>query len=164
VHSFTERQLLERRVPVLYRRTYEITSPPDGSYNCAAWAAEDDSQWWEPTPNPVGGWFWPAGVPRVKTIDAYVEAFESIGYEVCDDDSLEEGYQKVVLYGSRGFFLHAARQLPDGRWASKLGMCQDIEHPTADTLEGGDYGNILVRLRRRRERADVTPPADTPTL
>lgn len=78
-------------------------SPPDNNYNCIAWAAEDVSEWWWPvgdvigsrgTPKPA---YWPAGVPREKTIPAFIQAFETLGYTQCDNAQLETGFVKVAL-------------------------------------------------------------------
>jgi hypothetical protein len=44
---------------------------------------------------------------------------------------------------------HAARQLGTGRWTSKLGPDEDIEHDDVDALEGDHYG-VVVRIMKRR--------------
>lgn len=49
---------------------------------------------------------------------------------------------------------HVARQLPDGRWTSKLGPDEDIEHNDLHALEG-DVGvyplcyGVVIRFMRR---------------
>jgi len=43
--------------------------------------------------------------------------------------------------------LHVARQLPSGRWSSKLGALQDIEHDLHD-LEGTEYGSVVLVMKR----------------
>ena len=42
---------------------------------------------------------------------------------------------------------HAAKQLPNGRWTSKLGRSQDVEH-TLEGLEGSAYGRARLVMRR----------------
>ena len=42
---------------------------------------------------------------------------------------------------------HAARQLPSGRWTSKLGFLEDIEHALHD-LEGTEYGAVVLVMKR----------------
>jgi hypothetical protein len=42
---------------------------------------------------------------------------------------------------------HAARMVRDGRWISKLGASEDIEHNLSD-LEGECYGRVVVCLER----------------
>jgi hypothetical protein len=44
---------------------------------------------------------------------------------------------------------HAARSLPNGRWTSKLGNGEDIEHITLAVLEGDLYGKVRVFLKRQ---------------
>lgn len=56
------------------------------------------------------------------TLDAFIQAFQSIGYEVCASDNLEAGFQKLAIYADyTGKLTHAARQLLNGKWTSKLG-------------------------------------------
>jgi hypothetical protein len=73
---------LERLFPGLAGSDYHITSPWDGHYNCIAWAAGDTREWWWPNPTP-GEEYWPPGVPRVRTLDAFRDAFATLGYVVC---------------------------------------------------------------------------------
>jgi hypothetical protein len=42
---------------------------------------------------------------------------------------------------------HAARQLRDGTWTSKLGMSEDIQHALED-LTGEVYGSVVHILKR----------------
>ena len=49
---------------------------------------------------------------------------------------------------------HAARQLADGRWSSKLGRREDIEH-VLDALagvDGDEYGQVVQVLKRATGR------------
>ena len=110
--------------PALTPSNHRETSPANVRYNCIAWAAEDTSRWWQP------GIYWPLEWPRIDCgIGALEALFRSLGYEDCDDASVEPEYMKVALYGAGGFvYTHAARQLPTGKWTSKLGKMQDIEH------------------------------------
>jgi len=43
------RPRIEKWFPNLRSAAYDITSPDSPVYNCVAWAAGDDSAWWEPT-------------------------------------------------------------------------------------------------------------------
>jgi hypothetical protein len=78
------------------------------------------------------------------------QAFIALGYEDCVDDSLEEDFEKVALYGSSSFYTHAARQLPSGKWTSKLGKTEDIEHDSPNDVAGGVYGEVVQFMRRPR--------------
>jgi hypothetical protein len=50
------------------------------------------------------------------------------------------GEEKICLYAKNGKPTHAARQLSNGRWTSKLGPDEDVEHDLSD-LEGRRYGS-----------------------
>src|SRR5262249_6606580 len=54
---------LELVFPNLTGTDYRVTSPADDAYNCLAWAAAESDRWW--WPDALGGYYWPAGVPRV---------------------------------------------------------------------------------------------------
>jgi len=137
---------LEALFPGLPNSGYRITSPIDPSCNCVGYVLLD-IDWWCPN-HPDGQW--PAGVPRDDTLDGFVGLFQSQGFELCADDALEPGFEKIALYGSpSGAFGHVARQLPSGAWSSKLGELEDIEHPTLGALAGADYGDPLRFLKKQ---------------
>ena len=129
--------------PGLVGPGYSVTSSPTDQYNCIAWAAEDDSEWW----SHLQSYRWPAD--RTHSVESLVAVFVSLGYEVCDSNSLEEGYDKVAIYAHSGLWKHAARQLPSGQWTSKLGPDEDIEHTTLEGLCGEPYGIVHCIMRRR---------------
>jgi hypothetical protein len=140
-------RLLEEAFPGLAGRGYQVTSPRDADYNCIAFAAGDTHNWWWPGRD-VGREYWPAGVPRERTRDAFVAAFASLGYTVCEGEGPESGYEKVALFAdAAGRPTHAARQLPGGGWSSKLGKAEDIEHGLHD-LEGALYGSVVLLMKR----------------
>ena len=139
---------LERLFPRLRSDTYKITSPAQVDYNCIAWAAGDDSRWWEP--DSFGQYYWPEGVPREYTVEVYTEVFQKLGFEVCQDATFEVGVEKVAIFALDGSPTHAARQLVDGTWTSKLGQLEDIEHRDLDQVGEGDYGEPVLFLKRPR--------------
>jgi hypothetical protein len=113
---------------------FQITSWPTDSYNCIAWAAEDQSYWWWPDPDHES--FWPHGVQRDDSMAAFVAAFRTIGYELCNSFDLEAGFEKVAIYAVGDKVKHMARQLPSGAWTSKLGEWWDIAHDSVDGSSG----------------------------
>lgn len=121
------------------------TSDKDPGYNCIAHAAGDDEKWWWPKSGKLG--YWPKGVTNKVTLGAFVQAFRSLGYEICNDPELEGGYEKIAIYWSRRKPTHAARQLPDGRWTHKVGKNIDLTS-TLRGLEGPDYGKVTRIMRR----------------
>lgn len=86
-------------------------------------------------------------MPRTETLEAFYLAFESLGYTRCADGNLEAGFEKVAFYALAGQPKHAARQLGDGTWTSKLGKYIDISHTLAG-VEGKIYGKVVGFLKR----------------
>ncbi len=103
-------------------------------------------------------------------MEAFVEMFESLGYKECKEDirlavSSEPKFEKVVIYYTllgnpdvlRFSPTHAALQIENGLWKSKIGEHEDIEHANVDCLNGEDvtgvtlpYGQPVKVLKRRR--------------
>ena len=79
---------------------------------------------------------------------AFVTAFGTLGYGPCADGGLEQGFEKIAIYQSPKGVTHAARQLSTGRWTSKLGQLEDIEHTSPAELEGSEYGRVVQYMRR----------------
>ena len=122
---------------------YEVTSEQDSDYNCIAWAAGYNDDWWSHDED----YYWPG--ERDAGIQSLVEIFRALGYIECEDDAPESGYIKVALYSDEGDWTHAARQLENGRWTSKLGIYEDIEHDSPQDLRGDLYGEVHCIMRIR---------------
>lgn len=151
------REQIERCFPRLRTSDYEITSPFDEGYNCIAFAAQDEElRWWWPSHD--AGAYWPPDAPRQTTLRAFRLAFEAVGYETSDSGTLEPGFQKIALFvDAVEIPTHAARQLSDGTWASKLGKCEDIRHHQAGSLDDTPdgprtYGRIALYMKRALRR------------
>ena len=89
--------------------------------------------------------------PKEHNVAAFVAAFKTLGYEECDSGVLEDGYKKIAIYANNAGPQHAARQLPNGRWTSKLGRDADVQH-ALDQLEGREYGKVVKFMRKERRR------------
>jgi len=138
--------------PRLAAEGYDKTSCETWDYNCIAWAADDKQNWWWP---PGGQYtimgklcYWPPKAPPQQTVKAFVLAFKTIGYEVCQNGDLESGYEKIAIYALNGKPEHAARQLPDGTWTHKMGPSIDLT-TTLTAVEGPCYGAVVRFMRRR---------------
>jgi hypothetical protein len=145
-----EKLLLVVDFPKLTTDSFDLTSPKDGDYNCIAWAAgENDRKWW---PDKGGDGYWPPGIPRAETMDAFIAAYATLGYECCESDELEAEFEKIAIFAKpSGKPAHAARQLPDGGWTSKLGDEQDIRHAELRGVENHIYGVSVQCMRRKRD-------------
>jgi hypothetical protein len=135
--------------PNLEKEGWQQTSAASEKYNCIAWAAGQQAQWWWPYHHPV--YYWPEGVPRELSVDRFVQAFASVGLEPCEHEDLEPGFEKVAIFAIDRKPTHAARQLPDGQWTSKLGKNIDITHSLRG-LEGPVYGQVAGYLKRPRAK------------
>ena len=137
-------RLLIEWFPNLSSENFEFVGACTDRYNCIAYAAGDTTKWWWPN----GIDYWPPWATRDNRMESLKEAFAGLGYEQCDDSNVEEGYQKVALYGFQGRFEHAAVQMSNGRWCSKMGQGPIIEHSSPESLSGGPYGDAAAYMRR----------------
>ena len=137
---------LEIYFPRIQNEGYQITSPATPEYNCVAWAVNENDRWW--WPDSAGTYYWPETFRREETVDAFREVFESLGYAQCNNYRLETGFDKVAVFADQnGLPTHVARQLSSGRWTSKIGNLEDIEH-SLQGLENLSYGSVSIVLRR----------------
>ena len=147
--------------PHLTTANHTITSAETPAYNCIAWAyGIDNRRMW---PAAVDYW-WPDGIRSDESLEAFIELFESIGYEACDTGDPEDGHEKIAIYVSDDGPEHAARQLPSGRWSSKLGQWEDIEHATPESVECALYGTVAVFMRRSRTTETLLTSESSPLV
>lgn len=136
---------LYKLFPRLATVKHDQTSPVDTTYDCVAWAAEKTDKWWWPDRRG----YWPPGVTREETLEAFIAAFMSLGYAPCDNSFLEAETQKIAIYVNGDKPTHAARQLPDGTWTSKVGRLEDIRHESLEAIEGEFYGSVAQVMSRK---------------
>ena len=139
---------METKFPGLTSTGYEKKSPATIAYNCIAWAANFTDLWWEPIEEK--GYYWPYGVPSEYTLDALIEVYKKFGFKLCDNGNYEDGFEKIAIYGIKDIYTHAARQLDNGKWTSKIGMREDIEHSSLAGLEGEMYGQVKHFMKREK--------------
>ncbi len=131
---------------------FKITSPEDERYNCISWAMLKKDRWTAvPAGYPYldGVIWWPPNAKEGEDISCLIDAFAHEGFEVCDSSDFEEDWLKVALYYNplNNKWTHAARQLRNGVWVSKLGKSYDIEHGTPFTIESQVYGNVYCIMQ-----------------
>jgi hypothetical protein len=102
--------------------------------------------------------YWPPNAPRQVTVEAFVRAYETLGYELCFDGSLVADSEKIAIFGKENpdgsvSPTHAAIQLVSGEWSSKLGTLEDIRHDTVDDVRGPAYGRVICFMSRARRIA-----------
>lgn len=127
---------------------FEVTSPETWDYNCIAWAHNQVRWEWAEIDYPEDPPYWPEGVLRENTIEAYIANFEASGFTICQSLDLEEGILKIAIFATpEGVVTHASRQLPDGAWTSKIGAMSDIRHSLL-SLEGEIYGRVCAIMQK----------------
>ncbi len=129
---------------------FRYTSPKKKAYNCLAWAIgisnlQIDMLYfrdvYELDPNTLD-----------HSANGYAECINRYyGFEICDSAEVEDGFEKIALYeDNRRDFTHAARQLDNGKWTSKMGTYEDIEHDDLDAVAGAFYGKPSVYMKRKK--------------
>ncbi len=139
---------MKKAFPDLPDDDFTVTSPATPDYNCIAWAADISHVKWWPVQGVIGC-EWPDEAPLETTLEAFLAAYGTKGYKRCRDGKQEIGFDKIVLYinPDNGEPTHAAKQLPDGSWTSKLGNGVDINHRTPEGLSGKAYGQVAAYMR-----------------
>ena len=140
---------------------FEITSPATPLYNCIAWAYGLNDKWMQPNTGDSieqgldALFFWPDEVENDCDISFLIEVFALKGFVVCDSWEHEEGFRKIALYveDDTTNYTHAARELVGdkktcGKWTSKLGKANDIQHMSPYSIEGDAYGVVHCIMRR----------------
>ncbi len=132
--------------PNTFNEPFIVTSPQTSSYNCIAWAFDDNTKWYWPDPDDM--YFWPNNIPRTVEITSFIELYKLIGYEICNSSLLENGFEKVALFlDNFDSPTHAAKQLSNGYWTSKLGCEYDIQH-SINSMNNSVYGNAKIFMSR----------------
>jgi hypothetical protein len=139
---------ISQTFPSLESSGYRFTSDATREYNCIAWAAGEDDIWWWPHHDS----YWPDGISKEEKIEVFIEAYQTIGYEICKTSTFEKEYEKIAIYtkiiDGKSVPTHAARQLSDGKWTSKLGEAEDIEHNDLNAISGSVYGCAVCFMKR----------------
>lgn len=128
---------------------FKITSPCTRYYNCISWATQKRVWYWPPLGKELEeDEYWPKGIDDDTRIETFIKAMMTEGFTLCLNDNVESNVIKIALYVKDGHCTHAARQLPNGLWTSKLGYYHDIQHSTPQSLEGDMYGTVHCYMKR----------------
>ena len=135
--------------PASYVEPLLVTSIATGDYNCIAWALHDTTRfYWT---GPAEFFYWPDDLSREESIESFVHLFRQQGFEICPNALKERGFTKIALFAKEGVPTHAARQLPNGLWTSKLGILEDVQH-TLSAISGGLYGSVVLVFKKRKNK------------
>ena len=147
--QLTSLQKIEYDFPALLGGVgYRDTSEETIVYNCLAWALGINWTRYDPEPK-CAGYYWFPGLPRKWDVPTIRLLFEKHGYVIADNYDLEAGFEKVVFFtDDAGIPQHFARQLPSGKWTSKMGDLNDIEHDSLNSIANSIYGSPGLVLKR----------------
>jgi len=95
---------------------------------------------------------------REESIEAFISAYQTIGFSVCDSPDYENDFEKIAIFVDQlGTPTHAARQLDKTTWTSKLGSSFDISHAfdgvSGDGIPKKNYGKPKVFMKRPKQIA-----------
>lgn len=135
---------------------FQILSPETFVYNCIAWAMQFNDRWVDIVEDP--GCWWPDGVEKTMLPSALIHAFEAVGFTLCDNGHLEDGFDKVVLYKKKDDeeWTHAARIVSETVEHSKFGPSFDGIHShnvlckTGLGFENQSYGVAYAFMKRSK--------------
>ena len=134
---------IERSFPNLkHKENFEYTSNQTDDYNCVAWANEKDDDF-------ITIPYYNSNDCFNDMLEGYINYFISFGFERTEYFEKDNKYTIIALYTKdENQFMHVARLLENGKWTSKIGNWEDIEHTTLNSLSGGAYGEPTVFMRK----------------
>lgn len=139
--DFTKKRAALHFPNLNFDQHFTFTSAKGDDYNCAAWAVEIIDEWIQ---------FKDENGHLDVSLKRYIDYYEKHGFVKCDNQDFEEGWIKIVIYADdKNEFTHVARQLPNGKWTSKLGDWEDIEHESPQVLAGKSYGKPTVVMGKK---------------
>lgn len=150
--------------PLLTSQNHTVTSDPVEEQNCIGYVVGDKIRWWWPVPDFPGPlpspYFWPLSCPLEATVEAFVSALGTVGFERCppgDDGRLEAQIEKLAVFTATVSEKHRTRKVPthaaiqsplrNDKWRSKMGADEDIEHDLI-ALSGKLYGDVDFFMKR----------------
>jgi hypothetical protein len=139
--------------PDLHNVASKQTSDFDLDYNCIAHAFLDDQKPWWPTGLPVAGfdrygYYWPIASDNRSHMRAFLDWFSHDGWTETKSDKFAPHMLRVALYAKAAQPTHAARQIGQGVWTSKLGQGLDLSHKLEE-LNGPNYGAPIALFEKK---------------
>lgn len=127
---------------------FRINSPRTSVYNCIAFALGLTDRWVDPSVNIPGHWWPPLQQSDPYSDKSLIEVFEFFGFTECEDNNIEDGYDKVALFGNDDVWKHAAKIVDENLEHSKFGNCWDAYHKP-ESVFGPVYGYIYTYMKRK---------------
>ena len=105
------------------------------------------NKWVCPSINPVG--WWPSGVDRDYSVSGWGNMLSHYGWRSVDSSRVERGWEKLAVFTTNHVVSHSCKQLPNGRWESKLGESVILSNHTLEGISDGPYGVPAGFFRRK---------------
>lgn len=134
--------------PSLNDEDFEFKSHFNPFYNCLAWAINVNTIF------VTMNYFQKKHGLDINNLDHSVNGYAKIleefyNYLSCENGEYEKGFEKILLYGdNNNLWTHAARQIKEEMWVSKLGSCENIEHKNIECLNGNTYGEPKIFMKK----------------
>ena len=150
------KQFLYEQFPLLRTDTlFSLKKKPSIAYNCIALTLGIYNFCVWPTysgivtnPNNNQRVFWPKELPLDDSLENFIKMYNMFDYVECNNDLYyEDGYTKIAIYAINNVVTHAALQLTENKWASKIGYSFGITHQLK-SLEGEKYGKVVKFMKR----------------
>ncbi len=131
--DLTERRRQQYFPNLKFEQNFVFTSLKTDDYNCVAWSLKIDDEW----------------IQYDLNVEDYINHFSGCGFRFSENEHFVKGVEKIAIYADyKNQFTHVARQLDNGKWTSKLGDWEDIEHDTLDALSGDFYGKPFIIMEK----------------
>lgn len=145
-----EKRHFERFFPGAKDKRLPIKDDPNDEYNCIGYAVNER-----------------ANLDPRGTADAQRRFLIDRGFDPSNDAKHVKGKYKVAVYGKRrpdGSYepTHAAKEVGEGVWRSKLGKGPLVEHNDLDDISGEQYGYPMWYFEKPENELNPDPPPRTP--
>ena len=150
IYAMTPAEIRINWKNLVENENFRYTSPKKKAYNCVAWAVgisnlQIDMFYFRDVFDLDSNALDHSASGYAKCLSQYY------GFELCANLEFEPGFEKIALYEDNNHdFTHAARQLENGKWTSKMGTYEDIEHDTLDAVSGSFYGKPVLYMKREK--------------
>lgn len=133
---------IQKHFPNLIQgENFEYTSQHTDEYNCVAWATEITNKWIQFIYDEHGNY----DINAVR----YIRYFSELGFVETENIAVENAVKIAIYADSDNNFTHVARQLRSGKWTSKIGDWEDIEHRDLQDIAGGAYGKPIILMVKK---------------
>jgi hypothetical protein len=82
--------------PKLKGKNYKIinTNKILNDFNCISYTLDIYNEWYGSNTSS-----WPdKTISRIPKLENYIKYYNSFGYEICDNDKYEDGFEKIAIY------------------------------------------------------------------